>query len=309
MAKREAEVPLKAESEKATKSEASSASSSGTTYRVYTLKAIYGDPTNPIPSWMKTQKKEKLQEQMKREGYAQPLKGSKEVLLQRYVTELPFVTMRIDESECMQRVLNVALSTWGYDEAHMFQMKMPRRGGNLLGCKKYGNGNYSDVMIIVQMYLEGRIPDHEIARWRKSHKEIDPATMDGLLNGTITPNHYLPHRVFQGNGARPGALRTGREEEFEEDQGGALTLRDVALEVGDRINVVYDFGDSHNITICVEAIDDESSQLPVHPFRNSCGDHSTRAAVISRGGRAMRSQYQRDDEESGGADESDHGDY
>jgi len=45
---------------------------------------------------MKTQKKEKLQEQMKLEGYTEPLKGSKEALLQRYVTELPFVTMRID---------------------------------------------------------------------------------------------------------------------------------------------------------------------------------------------------------------------
>ena len=91
---------------------------------IYTLRAVYGDPLEPLPAWIKALKKGDIQRLLEERGYQPPFSGSKADLLAQISNELAFVEMRIDSGECLQRDLAVALSSWQMDLYHLYRVEI-----------------------------------------------------------------------------------------------------------------------------------------------------------------------------------------
>jgi hypothetical protein len=82
------------------------------TCSIYTVRAFLGDPDASLPSWIKTLNKSQLQGMMQSSGFSD-LSGTKDALLYRFQTGVPFVEYCIDGRECLQRMLVVCLHAWG----------------------------------------------------------------------------------------------------------------------------------------------------------------------------------------------------
>jgi len=274
------------------------ASAAAPTYCTYTLRAYYGDPTEELPSWMKTQKISAIQDFMREQGYAEPFNGTKAVLLGRIKDELSFVEFRVDSSECLQGVLNVVLSTWAWDESHCFRASMPRRGDCPWGARKLGDSD--DWLNLLDMQQRGSFTvstsgprfysTESLERYVRAEKKrgLDAETVDGIVDYTIGPHHDNPLRVVNGSSSHTEEPSKGYDEYLDHDIGGALSVGDVALEVGDTIKYVFDFGDHHLITVRVVAIAQEEEHIPLKDWSHA---GAARAVVVSTGGRQMHPQY------------------
>lgn len=82
------------------------------TCSIYTVRAFLGDPYASLPSWIKTLNKSQLQGMMQSSGFSD-ISGTKDALLYRFQTGVPFVEYCIDGRECLQRMLVVCLHAWG----------------------------------------------------------------------------------------------------------------------------------------------------------------------------------------------------
>jgi hypothetical protein len=102
---------------------------------VYRLRASFGNPKETLPSWIKTSKKEVIQEMMRSSNWhtEEEMKGNKNDLLHRLQTTKPFCNYEIDSRESIQRVLMVALYSFKFDYTHCFSVKMPLRGSESSG--------------------------------------------------------------------------------------------------------------------------------------------------------------------------------
>jgi hypothetical protein len=98
---------------------------------VYLIKCEYGDPSRPLHSHIKALKKADLMSEVKRRGLSTD--GSRSVLLDRLQKELPYVRLEIDGRECVQRVITSFLNHFGWDNSHLFNVEMPRRGDSEAG--------------------------------------------------------------------------------------------------------------------------------------------------------------------------------
>ena len=96
------------------------------TCSIYTVRAFLGDPDASLPSWIKALNKSQLQGMMQSSGFGD-ISGTKDALLYRFQTGVPFVEYRIDGRECLQRMLVVCLHAWRWDDSHMFRATMPAR--------------------------------------------------------------------------------------------------------------------------------------------------------------------------------------
>ena len=77
---------------------------------------------------------------------------------------------------------------------------------------------------------------------RNTNPAIDRATLEALIAGHVTLDDPAPFRTVTGVGFEPGAVGSGYDT-FSEDVGGALSLEECELAAGDRISMLYDFGD------------------------------------------------------------------
>jgi len=258
---------------------------------IYTIRAHFGDPREPIPSWIQTRKKDVIQAMMRQRGF-DDVTGTKPVLLERMRTGGPFVEFEIDSRECLQRMLNVALSQWGWDEGHAFQASMPRRGSNQLGCTKLGcSDDYIAVLALIEHrwdYLESSEQQSAIARWVK--RGLSQQVIEQLIDGTLTRNDWAPTRVVGGSGIEPDDLEEANDDWLTPAKGGALSLQSVALRRLDHVKMTYDLGDSNTLVFQVRNVQ-PAPLLPEVDFANSCGNHPTRAKVVERGGARIPQQY------------------
>ena len=294
---------------------------------VYTLKAFLGDPWEIHPSWMRTQSRSELQEMLRDAGF-DDVSGDKRAMLERYANGKPFVQFKIDSRECLQRVLAVALSRFGYDLTHAFSVHMPRRGGACL----WGARSYQDddrFSMIWDLDSVHRQADHEEALYGTTRQYdnlvkgletgryhglqstrqppdmcLDETTVDDLLDGTIGLNELTPWREVEGSALEPGTVERGWDFR-NKDQGGALALSDVALRVGDRMRYTYDFGDENKVTIVVRKIEHDQPALkemnfpckltsfgaPGSPKPDDENCRPTRATVEATGGARVPRQY------------------
>ena len=99
-----------------------------------------------------------------------------------------------------------------------------------------------------------------------------------------------PFRTVTGVGFEPGAMRRvlGPYATFSEDVGGALSLEECELAAGDRISVLYDFGEQNRIVFKVVGVERDQALLPEVPFLH----HMTRALLGRSGGASTRVRRQ-----------------
>jgi hypothetical protein len=166
--------------------------------------------------------------------------GSKDELLRRFQAEVPFVDYRIDGRECIQRLLVLCLSAWGYSDAHSFRATMTCRGNCPWGAKFLGD---LDCLAEMKSWIPGKNlfqnfqnkseREKWISRKLKKNDEVDQATLEALLSGRKSFNDRAPFRTIQGSGLEPGTVGKSFDREFSSDLGGALSLDECQLLAGD----------------------------------------------------------------------------
>ena len=279
------------------------------TCSIYTVHAFLGDPDASLPSWIKTLNKSQLQGMMQSSGFAD-ISGTKDALLYRFQTGVPFVEYRIDGRECLQRMLVVCLHAWGWDDMHAFRATMPARGNCPWGAMRLGDlrcllmclhpdinkGSFSDEL---RSYSRSWEPPETWIKWnlqicgpssgacRNPNPAVDRATLEALIAGHLTLDDPAPFRTVDGVGCEPGAVGSGYDT-FSEDVGGALSLEECELAAGDRISMLYDFGDQRTIVFKVVGVERDQALLPEVPFL----DHVTRALLGQSGGARARVRRQ-----------------
>ena len=221
---------------------------------VYTFKCMFGDPSKPLPSSIKTSKVSRIKELLQFRKL--PTDGSKKVLLDRLQTDLPFVILEIDSRECIQRLVSSFLYHIKWDPTHLFECKMPargplRKGTGKLWCEIFG----TDIGMMVQMGQASSDPSTYTERQRKRHQDrLDAAGLDwsDFDRAKREPNARGKWRKLQGSGFDPHTKPPrGWDDDDDEEPvtGGAVSLHEVALEKGDKIHMTYDFGKNHKFSI------------------------------------------------------------
>lgn len=220
---------------------------------VYTLKCVFGDPSNPLPSWIKSSKIGDIKAMLQSRNLS--TEGKKSALLDRLQTDLPSVTLEIDSRECLQRVVNSFLYHLDWDNTHLFECKLPARGSLTAGA-----GNLWIQSFGIDLYdtlKTGRIsgnPSHHDKRMRQHlQKKLDAAGMDwsDFDRAKREPNATGKWRKLQGSGFDPHTKPMDDFGDEEPAAGGYFSLEELALEKGDKIQMTYDFGDDNKFTIFV----------------------------------------------------------
>jgi len=196
----------------------------------------------------------------------------------------PTLCMRIDARECLQRMLNVALSSWSYDEGHMFRMSMPLRGGSAWGRKTLGSSD--DFLTFIHCARSsahrGEALPPEMVDSQVETGYDRAFVLRVLADPEAAKDWPLPTRTVQGSAMEPGGRRAATDP-WDSDTAGSLSLEEAALEAGDEVSITYDFCGDHGLCARVESVAAHQPPLPEVAFHNSCGDHPTRAAVLSTG--------------------------
>ena len=252
------------------------------TCNVYKIRAFFGDPDAALPYWMKAEKKSDLQDMLRESGFADT-SGTKDALLHRFQTGIPFVDFRIDGRECLQRMLVVALDFWGWEEcpgSHCFTATLPARGNCSWGTKRLGEldclmhchpninmgsfrNNYGHKNGWWDPYHES--PEKWIKRTlQRAGPMMNRATLDDLLSHRLSLDDLAPFRTVDGVGFEPGAV--GRPfnypDSWSHDVGGALSLEECCLCAGDRISIMYDFCRRDTFVFKVLQLDTNQAVLP-----------------------------------------------
>jgi hypothetical protein len=258
--------------------------------------------------------------------------------LERLQKDLPFVKFNIDGRECLQRVINAMLHYFGWDNTHLFECKMPRRGSLPDGAEKLVDAlgpylGFTDIMYIMLAYPNGdaeKLVDalgphlgyadirgsesvmlanpknlfgEEYSR-RHIHRRLEKASLTwaDIATAVQNPQANGPWRKLQGSAFEPIPFGGWR---FDGSwSGGHLELERLLLEAGDRINVTYDFGDMNEFTLQVESVFEHT--YTVLPELTLGKYNKTRAALLEKGNVRIPHQYSgfSDDEDDDDDDDS-----
>ena len=194
----------------------------------------------------------------------------------------PTICMRIDSRESLQRLLNVGLSTWNYDNEHMFRMTMPLRGDSTWGRRTVGKHDDLRTFLYITrrdkregVKTDPRMVDEVVARG------YDRAFVERIVAEPDAAREWpFPTRTVSGTAFELGERRAGFQS-WDDDTAGSLSLEETALVEGDEIAITYDFGDDHQLTALVEGVATDQPLLPEVAFGNSCGEYPTRAVLVS----------------------------
>lgn len=183
--------------------------------------------------------------------------GTRKVMLERLKTRSKFfVTFEIDAREPLQRFVAVVLSSWDYDDTHLFSLhKLPTD----LEREERENKIQS---------LRARAPfSHWAARQLLGPIQDELGDVYKGPAFDCTGGHH-------GFAKEAGMLHTGRP------------LSDVNLEVGHKLRLSYDQG-ATNATVVVDAVSDDRASPPEQAFVG----HATHARILATGGAKMPAQY------------------
>jgi|AntRauTorckE5430_2_1112549.scaffolds.fasta_scaffold00873_2 hypothetical protein len=245
------------------------------TSTIFTLKCIYGDPSQSLPSHVRTAKVSVLKDMLKYRGL--PIDGSKAMLLDRLQVNLPHIIIEIDSRECLQRIVNAMLFHFKWDTYHLFQCQLPARGSIVEGTENLWLQAFGDDFgLNVQ---DGRIdsnPNNHPKRIRNHiQKKLDAAGMDwsDIDRAKREPNAMGKWRKLMGSGFDPST--TGYDfDEFA--AGGQFSLEELVIQKGDKIKLLYDLGDRNDFSIFVEEVKVDQALLP----EVSLNRHDTRVKLV-----------------------------
>lgn len=246
---------------------------------IYTIRAFLGDPDATLPYWMKAEKKFALQRLLQRCGF-DDISGTKDALLHRFQTGKPYVDFRIDSRECLQRMLVVAMHSWGWEDcpgSHCFTATLPARGDCPWGIKRLGE--LDCLRDCYHTINTGSFGNNNGNKWKNPYNNtpekwlkrtllhagpaLNRATLDDLLAHRLSLNDMAPFRTVDGVGFEPGAVgKPFTSDPWCHDVGGALSLEQCSLRAGDRISILYDFCRMHTVVFQVLNLDEGQAVLP-----------------------------------------------
>ena len=253
---------------------------------IYTLKCIFGDPNGNHSSatFLKSANKSILQNVLQKRGLSTV--GSKKQLLRRYQTQLPFVTMDIDGRECLQRVVTAMLHYFEWDNSHLFECKVPRRGDYLDGIE------YLDSILCLEVALFERLGptmDSLTRRHIELKLEKEGFTWSDLQRTIKDPENAIgPCRRLVGAGFTH--YLEGWNSALDGDFGGHLSLLELEVAAGDSIVVNYDFGRPTKFTIQVLGV--KAFEPILSEVELGQEHHLTRAKLVESGHGHLPPQYE-----------------
>mmetsp|Transcript_15265 Transcript_15265/g.17127 ORF Transcript_15265/g.17127 Transcript_15265/m.17127 type:complete len:378 (+) Transcript_15265:2-1135(+) len=266
-------------------------SNSASPSTVYTFKCIFGNPSKPLPSFLKTSKVSRLKDIL--QSRKQSTEGSKKVLLDRLQTDLPYVIIELDSRECLQRLVNSFLYYMKWDNGHLFECKMPARGPMKAGTSNLWYESFGmDMGMAVIMPTMSLNPNNLDKRVRKLwQSRLDAAGLDwsDIDRAKREPKARGKWRKLEGSGFDPHSKSSscGWDDDDDDDDddndepsppGGLISLRDLALVKGDKIQMKYDFGDNHTFTIIMlEKHERQTTHKEVKIY-----GHDTRVVLVNK---------------------------
>jgi hypothetical protein len=262
---------------------------------VYVLKCEYGDPSSPLSSYVKALKKEVLILEVKRRGLSTD--GSKSVLLDRLQKELPYVRLEMDGRECIQGVISSFLNHFGWDNTHLFEVEMPRRGdldvGNVTLIDFY---RLYEVEMIYGRFFEkyGTNLDNwpnKTSRDEQVLKGIQQRLNGGLTMETMSralqdPDALADVRKMTGSAFDPMAEAYDYEMSEQKPPQCNVSMQELFLEKGDVLKFTYDMGSSSTFTVTIEDVKPEE----VLPEETAFGE-PTRTRLVDKGPARIPEQY------------------
>eukprot|EP00186_Timspurckia_oligopyrenoides_P001556 CAMPEP_0182447232 /NCGR_PEP_ID=MMETSP1172-20130603/13267_1 /TAXON_ID=708627 /ORGANISM="Timspurckia oligopyrenoides, Strain CCMP3278" /LENGTH=439 /DNA_ID=CAMNT_0024643603 /DNA_START=13 /DNA_END=1332 /DNA_ORIENTATION=+ len=152
---------------------------------VYTIRVAFGEEVNKLPSWITSSKKEVIVNLCRNHGMNSI--GTKSALLQQLKNSQPWITLKIDGRECIQRLAVLIKSQFVsiqqcQSESAVFTVEMPRKGDtNVLGVKKLKDlDEYKEVYWCVEKVLKSRERKRLSGSGRRSTTKYDD------LDGDVT---------------------------------------------------------------------------------------------------------------------------
>jgi hypothetical protein len=262
---------------------------------VYVLKCEFGDPSIPLPSYVKALKKVDLLSEVKRRGLSTD--GSRAVLLDRLQKELPYVRLEMDGRECIQRVISYFLNRFGWDNSHLFTVEMPRRGDS-----DVGNVNLMDRFELddVERIYKGSFqrygtnldnwPD-ETSHDKKTLKRLKQRTsgkltMEGMSRAFKDPEALADFREMNGSAFDPMAEGFDYEMGEQKPPQCNVSMQELSLEKGDVLKFAYDMGGRSKFTVTIEDVKPEEVLIEETTF-----GQPTRARLVGKGSARIQKQY------------------
>ena len=252
---------------------------------IYTIKCTYGDSLKTLTSYIKSQKVQFIKNELQNRGLSTV--GNKPVLLQRLQTVLPTITIDIDSRESMQRIVNSIMYHFGWDNTHLFEMKMPKRGDLKDGVAPLWL-SLPSLDIGLALKQGGVSPDPRRRDPRINRRFVQLGLTDEMIvQIQAHPDAPCNVRRITGSGFDPMMKRRGEWCEGDAADGGWFSLQELALEKGDKVKLLYDFGQRDEFFIQIQ---DVKQNVPVLPEADLYG-HKTRAKLVDKGASKMRKQY------------------
>jgi hypothetical protein len=287
-----------------------SADADGKPCKIFTFKCMLGNPDVPLSYNTKCMKVGEIRSILEARGL--DTKGFKPVLLERLQRDLPYVRIELDSRECIQRLVNAFLHFMGWDNTHLFEITMPNRGPVSKGAVPLWEKIGLDQCTVtfnpeaLQNALSGQNEQYR-HHFERILKNSD-STWDDVRQVIANPRAVGPTRKLQGaafdafEGQPLGVFAYFAEMDRLPPAGGCHTLDELSLQAGDKLDVLYDFGDSNEFRIEIESVRVAQEPLPEAQLGYL---NPTRVRLVNKGGR-VRSQY--DNSEDGYYDSED-GDY
>jgi len=233
--------------------------------------------------------------------------GTNEELLKQLQFNRPFVTMKIDGREGLQRVLSTALHHFGWSCDHMYTAKMSKRGKSNVGTQPYQDIFMPYELTVLPWFSDDMYRD--LIHLRKTHtkNKIDSelAHLTQWERGGIFDDVYrflahrlqlAPVRTFTGSCISPET--EGFSNPYDCDQATdknenrklCLSLIDLALIAGDRIHYKYDFGT--NSTFIAKILECKENQPLLPEILCDHVSRNVRATMVGESTNKIRTQYQ-----------------
>lgn len=265
---------------------------------IYKIRMAFGWPVkvSDLPAQIRSRSKAEVVDMLYSYGFrGAKLQGTKQQLLERYARDAgPYVEYEIDSRECLQRVLSVALDHFRYyDDEHLFHATMPGRGANMVGRQKFSQNEH-----FINATLRGPFrtsPDDYIKRVLRCADlcELEQTVLHRIAAG-VDGEELTGIRRVRGSAFSPtfGGFTTMMIGCADAPEGGFLSLDDMALQHGDKIYFLYDFGAKTLLTATILDVRTEQPLIEEKQFN----DHNTQARITASEGKA-EPQYPQDEEE------------
>ena len=262
---------------------------------IYTLKCTYGVPGQPLPSYLKTSKKDMLTNILKGRGIVNTNGCSKSDLLRRVQNDLPYVTIELDGRECIQRVINSFLHYFGYDSSHLFKVKMPARGTLKAGTQTLMDAMEIDPHIADMYKNYFRDYGNNLWDWPVMEKRLYTRITKRMLRDGKYTIHDLrracenqddamsSERKLSGSAFNPMEAVYDWDMMEKTTPQGHYSLQDLELIAGDVLCFEYDFGSPSMFHVKIEKVTGgkDGNETDLLPEVNIAG-HSTHVKLVKK---------------------------